>query len=484
MKTTLEFRPVIAALLIAWLLGFPVYATCGGGGGGGLGGIATGGTAEAVYFVPWAFVAELPPEPLGDLTVYWFPTGPDNAQSSPMRSSRNLTNWSGQCVGVGLVPDSATLVRTKYGVSADEPMAIVVDREGEEIGRIGAEKGRLNVLQVERLVSGELSERSRSLKEQLKEAKQLEKAGDADGAADLYGRIATEGCLFPGLAKKAGKALEKMGRPVPDMASAWEMARADLRPSTTKKIVALMEEGLRAERAEELEVAQRSYERAHALDPNDPVVLRFLGELHRHHTGNWQEAQRIFREVLARPADRLSRAVALHGLGKMTIHGGAMEEGLALFHESLEAYPLALTYRNLAVYWNTEKDHKKAWGFVEKALELDPEDPFNQIFAATYFVELGRQEEALAVAEQHVDVLAASYNLAAIHAQLGNRAETFELLKRHFYVYEQYEAVRAKEMKEARDDIVFVRYHQDPEFVALTSLADSPEHRYTVSGGQ
>ena len=48
------------------------------------------------------------------------------------------------------------------------------------------------------------------------------------------------------------------------------------------------------------------------------------------------------------PADPLSRAVALHGLGKMTIHDGEFKAGLALMERSMEAYPLALTYRNLA----------------------------------------------------------------------------------------------------------------------------------------
>ena len=80
-------------------------------------------------------------------------------------------------------------------------------------------------------------------------------------------------------------------------------------------------------------------------------------------------------------------------------------------------------------------------------------------------------------------MLAASYNLAAIYAQLGDRQKAFDYLRRHFYEYEKFDAVRAKEMTEARDDIVFARYHQDPVFVELTSLADSDGCSYHPAAG-
>jgi hypothetical protein len=111
-------------------------------------------------------------------------------------------------------------------------------------------------------------------------------------------------------------------------------------------------------------------------------------------------------------------------------------------------------------------------------MQLEPDDEYNQIFAATYLVELGRPEEAAKVAAQHDHVLEASYNLAAIQAQLGNKEKALELLRRHFYVYEQFEAVRAKEMQEARDDIAFARFHKDPDFVKLTELADLDDSTY------
>ena len=69
-------------------------------------------------------------------------------------------------------------------------------------------------------------------------------------------------------------------------------------------------------------------------------------------------------------SDPLSRAVALHGLGKITIHEGEFAKGLAMFEESIATYPLPLTYRNLAVYWSSEGNADKAYGYVQKAMAL------------------------------------------------------------------------------------------------------------------
>jgi hypothetical protein len=71
--------------------------------------------------------------------------------------------------------------------------------------------------------------------------------------------------------------------------------------------------------------------------------------------------------------------------------------------------------------------------------------------------------------------MSASYNIAAIYAQLGERDKALAFLKRHFYEYERYDAVREKEMMEARVDAVFVTLYKDAAFVDLTKLADGKQ---------
>ena len=54
----------------------------------------------------------------------------------------------------------------------------------------------------------------------------------------------------------------------------------------------------------------------------------------------------------------------------------------------------------------------------------------------------------------------------------GESDKALALLKRHFFEYERYQAVRSKEMMEARVDAVFASIKDDPQFIAMTSGSD------------
>jgi tetratricopeptide (TPR) repeat protein len=238
-------------------------------------------------------------------------------------------------------------------------------------------------------------------------------------------------------------------------------------------IARTMKQGLIAENAAKYELADRLYARANKMDPADPTPLRYLAELHRHHIGDWDKAKVEFHQILDMPnGDPLSRAVALHGLGKITIHEGEFKKGLHLMEDSVETYPLALAYRNLAVYWNSEYDIAKGTYYTEQALAMDPKDPYNLIVSAVFMAMNGKKDEALKIAQANINLLPASYNLAATYAQNGNKQKALELLQRHFYKFERYHAVREKEMMEARVDAVFDSIRHSEEFMALTKFAD------------
>src|SRR5437763_14797341 len=182
-----------------------------------------------------------------------------------------------------------------------------------------------------------------------------------------------------------------------------------------------MRSGLMAEMKARYVEAESFYSLAHQMDPADPTPLRYLGELYRHHTGEWDKAKAVFNEILDMPADAVARAVALHGLGKMTIHDGEFKKGLSLMEQSVEEFPLALAYRNLAVYWNSEGDLDQGNAYTQKAMAMDPTDPYNLVFAAVFMAASGKKDEALNVAKSHIDLLPASYNLAALYAQNGQK---------------------------------------------------------------
>jgi tetratricopeptide (TPR) repeat protein len=459
----------LSLLVIAFLLLPTASATCGGGGGGGMGGMAPGagggGIQPQVYYVPWKVARPADASAATGLVLYWFPSSQQELQNSSLRVSRPLSLYAAQCVSME-VADPSSPFRTKFAAEDVLPVAVLATSEGSIVGKLENKKGRLNVEDVEKLLGAEMKKREDALDNQLRAAKETAKS-DKDKAIPLYRGVAEQKCMFPKKAKEAAKELKKLGVEVGEI--------PDAPVSDPKKgalIERTMEAGLKAELNERYLDAIQLYQKARDMDPADPTPLRYLGEAYRHYTGEWDKARKVFDSILAMQSDPMSRAVALHGLGKMTIHEGDFAKGLSLMERSVETYPLALAYRNLAVYWNSEGDQAKADAYIEQALALDPHDAYNLVFAAAFMAGNGKGDDALKIARENEALLPASYNLAAIYAQTGDRDKALALLKRHFFEYERFQAVRSEEMMEARVDAVFLSLRHDPDFVSLTSGAD------------
>jgi tetratricopeptide (TPR) repeat protein len=447
-----------------------VHATCGGGGGGGMGGAMPGNAAQTqAYVVPWKVVnAPDTPAAAPPLAIYWAPATTAEVKGSDLMSSRLLTNASAQCVGMLLIHPEDTATQTKWEVAGKVPAALLVAGD-KTIARVDGQNGKLRLSDVEKMVRNELNAREDALDKQLDGAKKKADGGDRDGAVAAYQEVWAQRCIAPKKGRAAQKALGRLGVEVKD--AQLRLTDPVMTESMNARMTQAMNRALAAELADDYARARTLYAAATKIDPADPVPYRFLAELYRHHTGEWTLATKTFEHLLTIQPDPLSRAVALHGLGKITIHMGDSARGLALFEESIAVFPLPLTYRNLAVYWNSERVHDKANAYVAKAMKLAPDDPYNLIFAATYMADHGRAEEALKIAREHEGLLSASYNLAAIYALLGQKGKAMELLHRHFYQYERYDDVRAMEMWEARVDYVFASIKDDPDFVKLTAMA-------------
>jgi tetratricopeptide (TPR) repeat protein len=466
MKTQL-FRS-IASVLLALFFVQSSFATCGGGGGGGGGGMSNGGGGGSAptYPVSWKMRKPDAPPPTAGLILYWFPASKEEYGKSSMRESRTLSVYASQCVsmelGDGRVPNYDKLMG-----ESKLPVAVLATPDGAPVKKVENKDGKLRVTDVEKVLEAEMKQRESAVDSQLAEASRKLKAGDNDGAIKGYRAVLEQKCMFPKKAKDAARELKKLGVEVASVPAA-----PILEPRVSAMIVRTMRQGLIAENAGRYIAADRLYTKAHLMDPADPTPLRFMGENYRHNIGDWARARATFETLLNMPADPLSRSVALHGLGKMTIHDGEFKKGLGLMEQAIAEYPLALAYRNLAVYWNSEGDPVKGNEYTQQALALDPKDPYNLVFAAVFMAANGKKDEALKIARENVNLMPASYNLAAIYAQNGQRDKALSLLRRHFFQYERYQAVREKEMMEARVDAVFDSIRSDSAFMALTSGAD------------
>jgi tetratricopeptide (TPR) repeat protein len=460
----------LAILLVTLFAVSPAWATCGGGGGGG-GMTGGGGSARDTYPVPWKIRKPQDP-PAKGLVVYWFPASKEELKKSSLRMSRPLSLYASQCISMevadGQIPNAEKLIG-----EAQLPVAVIANADGTPVTRVENKDGRLKVEALEKVLTTEVKTRESVLDDQLKEAKAKADAGEKETAIKLFQSVLEQKCMFPSKAKNAAKELKKLG--VNDVANISEgpdfsVPVFDARKSASIELT--MQRGLIAENGARYLVAEKLYQRARLMDPADPTPLRYLGELYRHHLGDWTKARATFDQILNMPADPLSRAVALHGLGKITIHEGEFKKGLHLMEQSVAEYPLALAYRNLAVYWNSEGNLAQGNEYTRKALALDPKDSYNLVFAAVFLAASGHGDEAIKIARANLNLLPASYNLAAIYAQNGQRDRALAFLKRHFYQYERYQAVRSKEMMEARVDAVFNSLRQDSAFIALTRNAD------------
>ena len=116
---------------------------------------------------------------------------------------------------------------------------------------------------------------------------------------------------------------------------------------------------------------------------------------------------------------------------------------------------------------------QKAEKYTEQARQLDPSDSLILSSRQFSWPGHGHIEEALKIARENESLMPASYNLAAIYAQAGDKKKALDLLRRHFFTYERNISVRSKEMMEARVDRMFANLRSDPDFIALTDGADN-----------
>ncbi len=464
------FARSVVFLLVVGFIYTPVWATCGGGGGGGGGGMSgsgSGGNNTVVYHVPWKIRDDKLPAVRSGLVLYWFPASADEIKKSSLRESRDLSLYAGQCVAMELADSRLANFNTLVGESK-LPVAVLANPDGTSVSKLENKNGRLDVKDVEKLVGTEVKSRKTTLEANMKDGKAKAAAGDNGAAIKAFQSVLEQRCMFADKAKEAAKELKKLG--VENIGEMPLSPNFDAKVSAT--MIQTMKRGLIAENKAQYMLAKKLYTEAHKMDTADPAPLRYLAELHRHHIGDWDNAKLRFNQILDMQSDPLSRAVALHGLGKITIHEGEFKKGLGLMEQSADTYPTALAYRNLAVYWNSEYDFKQGDFYTQKALAMDPKDSYNIVFAAVFMAMSGKKDEALKIATDNINLLPASYNLAAVYAQLGQRDKALKLLERHFYKYERYHAVRQKEMMEARVDAVFDSLRNDKDFLALTKHAD------------
>ncbi|HYO77399.1 MAG TPA: hypothetical protein VE010_13130 [Thermoanaerobaculia bacterium] len=175
-------------------------------------GAATLAAGESrLSLVPWR-VLDLSTPVDAPLVLFWIPASSEELRRSELLTSYDLTLFSSRCVAMRVVRFNDTSRLTSLEVGADVPTAVLTDRDGTILGRVGSEDGELPVTEVEELVAAELERREGDAESMLDRARDYADEGDREAALALYRRVWDERCVCPRQARDAKRALKKLDR--------------------------------------------------------------------------------------------------------------------------------------------------------------------------------------------------------------------------------------------------------------------------------
>ena len=163
-----------------------------------------------VSFVPWKVVAPGDSPAKAPMTLFWIPSSRDDFKHSELLFSRPLTAYASQCVAMQVIrADDAAMIE-KLGASGALPMAVLIDGDGKQLGKVDNDRGALNVASVEKLVREQLRAGEAILDARLEDARRTASAGDRDSAVATYKSICDLRCVFPRKAKEAERELKRL----------------------------------------------------------------------------------------------------------------------------------------------------------------------------------------------------------------------------------------------------------------------------------
>jgi protein O-GlcNAc transferase len=114
--------------------------------------------------------------------------------------------------------------------------------------------------------------------------------------------------------------------------------------------------------------------------------------LERHRAGQLQEAESIYRQILAVEPNNVD---ALHLLGVLAHQGGQHEQSIDLIERAISLHPgIPEHHINLASAYRALRKRDDAARHLERAIVLRPRDPLAQTTLAAVYFESGQMDRA------------------------------------------------------------------------------------------
>jgi len=228
---------------------------------------------------------------------------------------------------------------------------------------------------------------------------------------------------------EAERLLADASRAAPRRAKQWESALRSARYWHT------LERAAAAERADRADEAERELRKAIALDEREPTArLRLAGLLAQR--GDYQAAEQLYRALLR---ERPQHADALQGLFETLAAQGKDDEALALIEEHGSTPGLSrrvgkLQARVLRRQAEQASDVDERLALYQRALALDPEDPWIRLELAKLHLQRGDEREAHELIDSllltHPDMADALHAKALLAAESGQWWDGLQALER------------------------------------------------------
>jgi hypothetical protein len=184
------------------------------------------------HLVPWRFLQTDDVIHDKPVTLYWIAASLEQAEKSPLMTSRRLLDASLRCVDFEVIlPDRAAAL-AKLDPTMKAPAALIVDGNGKVTRKIDNVR-ELVPKDVENLLDAELSLRDAAMYREMTEAGKAAKAGNNAAAIELYQMVWNDRCLFSVAGTEAQRALKQLGVVVKNPPAPPPPPDPSLKPSRT-----------------------------------------------------------------------------------------------------------------------------------------------------------------------------------------------------------------------------------------------------------
>jgi hypothetical protein len=171
---------------------------------------AASGLDGPVSFVPWKVIGPGESPMKAPMTLFWVPSSRADFKHSELLFSRALTSYASQCVAMHVIRTDDTAMLAKLGVGGALPVAVLIDGDGKQLGKVDNDRGALDVGAVERLVRDQLRAQEAMVDARLEDARRKAAAGDRDTAVATYKAVWDLRCTFPRKGREAERELKKL----------------------------------------------------------------------------------------------------------------------------------------------------------------------------------------------------------------------------------------------------------------------------------